>query len=78
MSGKRIATGVVEDATPATEAVYEICREVEAPTQTEIVERTGLSRASVRAAAAELSAAGLLEVRPDPRDARRRRYVLTS
>lgn len=70
------AESAVEGASPATRAVYDALCETDSMTQSDVVERTGLSRAAIRSAIDELEARGAVDVRHDLQDARRKRYEL--
>lgn len=75
MTGRSVEPAI-EDTSPATRAVYDALCDGDALTQSDVVDRTGLSRAAIRSAIETLEARDAVDVRYDLRDARRKRYEL--
>ena len=70
-------TACVSSLSPAAKLVYRTLERQGTLTQTELKRETGLCRNSIRSVTRDLADCGVLEIRPDPTDARRRLYVPT-
>lgn len=68
----------VHDLSPSAKLVYRVLTEEEECTTDTIATEAPLSKSTVRNAIRELRRAGLLETRPNPRDARKTLYSIST